>query len=102
MTQLFCFCCNRDPDHEPITDVLSRLGDYTHTYKPEISLANTDCECKSHDERVSSRLAKVYDSDCGESSDSEDEGTVKLKNGLTSDSANISSIVNLPKMYMQV
>ena len=64
-----------------MTDVLSRLGNYTHNFRPGISLANTDCECKSHDERVSSRLARLYDSDNGDSSESDDEGnTVKILN----------------------
>lgn len=78
----FFLCFNRDPDQEQITDVLSRLGDYTHNFKPDISLANTECECKSHDERVSSRLAKVYDSDDGGSSDSDDEGMYTLQHRL--------------------
>ena len=71
----FLFYFDSDPDHEPISDVLTRLGDYTQTFNPGISFANTECECQSQDQRVPSRLAKLYDSDQEDSSDSDDEGT---------------------------
>ncbi|XP_053397755.1 uncharacterized protein LOC128556479 [Mercenaria mercenaria] len=61
-----------DPDHEPITDVLSRLDEYSQNFVASLPPAYTDCECAVEDYRVSSRQARVYHSD-SEHTDSDDE-----------------------------
>ena len=70
---MFCFNIASDPDHEPMLDVLSRLGDYTQNFTPDIPVANTDCECKIDNEKVSTKHTHMYDSD-KDDSDSDDEG----------------------------
>ena len=72
----------RDPDHEPIADVLSRLGDYTQNFLPNTALAYTDCECTTTDDRVSSRLAKVYSSHDDGNHDNEDSDDEEDTQGI--------------------
>ncbi|XP_052808503.1 uncharacterized protein LOC128237211 isoform X2 [Mya arenaria] len=62
-----------DPDHEPMGDVLSRLEEYRENFVASVSTACTDCECETEEQRVASRLARVYDS-VSEDSQSDEEG----------------------------
>ncbi|KAH3725429.1 hypothetical protein DPMN_051262, partial [Dreissena polymorpha] len=67
-----------DPDHEPISDVLSRLNEYSENFVQQVSAACTDCECETEEQRVSSRLARVYSSASEDSASDEDDVGVSL------------------------